>query len=303
MSITKNMPQMILGAILLGFIWPNPGLWLKPYLIYLLLIIMFFSCLNINIKKLKEVPKNWWRYLIILGFIFLLPTIIVYLFHFCLKDLIYIGLIITTTMPAGISIVFLSDIMSGEPHKALIITTLSHLVSPLISPFLIWLFTRKIISIDFISMIILIGKLIIIPLILAQIVKFFKKEKILSVIGGNLNLILLFLLTWSSIALARAPILSNLNQFIISTIIVLFLLIITIIFGIYFGRNQSEKITWIVAGAYKNITLASVITITMFEPIAPMMMVGIAVYSALSSILLIPLKWWGEKNTERKIDS
>ena len=293
MSIVKNVPVMILGAILVGFIWPTPGIWLKPYLIFLLMAMMFFSCLKINIKELKEVPKNWWRYLLILLVIFFVPSFVVLLFRNWLSDMIFVGLIIAAAMPAGMSIVFLSDLMGGEPLKALVVTTITHILSPVVTPLVVWLFAREIVNIEFGAMIILIGKLVIVPLVLAQIVRQFRIHEKVVRVGGNFNLVLLFLLVWSSISLARAPILANFGQFILSAGIVFVLLIVIIFFSVWLGRNSSEDITWAISGTYKNFTLASVIALTMFGPTA---MVGAAVYDVLDNLLLIPIKWWAVKN-------
>lgn len=295
MSITKNVPLMILASILCGFLWPAPGLFLKPYLIGLLMIMMFFSCLKIDLKELKDVPKNWWRYLVMMGLIFVVPSCFIYLFHFWLQDLILVGLIVAAAMPAGIAIVFLSDLMGGEPLKALVVTTLAHTISPVVTPVVIWIFVHKIVHIDFVNMMILILQLVIVPLILAQVIRRWKISKQISQVGAKLNLILLFLLVWSSIALARASILSNLSQFLLATVVVLALLIITVFFSVWFGRNRKEDITWAVAGTYKNFTLASVVAITMFGPTA---MVGAAVYDILDNLLLIPIKWWATRSNQ-----
>lgn len=296
MSITKNIPVMILGAILFGFIWPTPGLWLKPYLIYLLMVMMFFSCLKIDVKELKDVPKNWWRYLILLGIIFLVPSVIIFLARPWLDDMIFVGLIIAAAMPAGISIVFLSDLMGGEPMKALVLTTITHILSPIVTPLVVWFFAHKIVNIEFGAMIILIAKLVIVPLVLAQIVRQFKNYEKIAKIGSKFNLVLLFLLVWSSISLARAPILSNLSQFFLASAVVLVLLIVTVMFSVWFGRNRAEDVTWAVSGTYKNFTLASVVALTMFGPVA---MVGAAVYDVLDNALLVPIKWWATKSNRK----
>lgn len=295
MSITKNVPILIFIAIALGFVWPMPGLWLKPYLIFLLMIMMFFSCLKIDIDGLKEVPKNWWRYLIMFSVVFVIPSFVVFLARPWLDDMIFVGLIIAAAMPAGISVVFLSDLMGGEPLKALIVTTATHILSPIITPMIVWLFAHEIVDIEFGAMIILIGKLVIIPLVLAQIVRQYKNYGKIAKVGGNFNLVLLFLLVWSSIALARAPIMANIGQFILVLVIVFVLLFATVIFSVKFGRNRSEDVTWAITGTYKNFTLASVVALTMFGPIA---MVGAAVYDVLGNILLIPIKWWATKNNK-----
>ena len=297
MRIFDGVTLVVFISILLGFIWPTPGLLLKPLLMYLLIIMMFFSCLKINLKELREVPKNWWRYLILMLIIFVVPPSIIYLFHSWLQDMILVGLIVTAAMPAGIAIVFLSDLIGGESVKALVATTLAHILSPLVVPMITWFFVHEIVRIPFLDMVLLISELVVIPLLLAQLVRLSRWSKQIAKAGTRLNLVLLFLLIWSSIALARSSILSHLGQFIIASAIVSVVFILVILFSAWFGRNKKERITWAVATTYKNFTLATVVIVTMFGPLA---MVGAAVYDILDNLLLIPIKWWAARSNHHK---
>ena len=154
MSLTqKYFSVIILSGILLAFLWPTLGIVIKPYLVYLLGIMMTLSCLKIEIKELKSIKTHWWRYLMLMIMIFLVPPILTFLFHtVTLKDdALYIGMMLAATVPCGISIVFITDILGGYSSKALITTTLAHLISPIMTPLVFWFFVHKIIDHIFID--------------------------------------------------------------------------------------------------------------------------------------------------------
>jgi len=128
--IQRYFSWVILGVVALAFVWPEPGSIFKPYLTPILMAMMVLSCLKIDFKELKQIPSNLWRYLLVLGFIFIIPTGIVFLFKPVLESEIFAGLILVTAVPSAVSVVFMSDLLGGEPTKALVATTLAHLVSP-----------------------------------------------------------------------------------------------------------------------------------------------------------------------------
>ena len=286
----KYFSLIILAGIGLAFVWPTPGLLIKPYLIYLLGVMMIFSCLKIKLKELKKIKDEWWRYLVILAVIFLLPTLLTFFAHFTfLKDNdLYVGMMLAAAVPCGISIVFISDLLGGDTSKALVTTTLAHLFSPIITPFIFWLFVHKIIAVDFSSMIILILKLVIVPLILAEIINRLKwKDKLIKV-GGSINTYLLLILLWGLVAPVRGIILENLKLSLSAIGIVIVIMSIIALVAKRFGRDDREDITWIVAGTFKNFTLASVIALSLFGQMA---LLGSVVYGIVSNLIIIPLQF------------
>ena len=280
---------IMLLAIALGFLWIKPGLIFKNYLTLILMIMMTLSCLKIDFKELKKIKKDWWRYLIILINIFLVSAFIIYLTRNLIDQNFYLGLLITVTVPCAISVVFMSTLLGGEPTKALTITTLAHLVAPVATPFLIWLFARQIIEVKFLAMFILILKLIVVPLILAQLIKLIKLDKKISKIVLPTNTILLSLLNWGTIAPVADFIINNSKTLIVPSIIITVLTIAQILFGIIFGRNKQEDVTWSITNFYRNTGLATVITISSFGTLASL---GVVVYTVITNIIVAPLQWW-----------
>jgi len=293
MSFTqKYFWLVVLCAIALGFIWVGPGLMVKPYLSYILIVMMTLSCIKIDPKNFKNLSSGWWRYLAVLGFIFFVPTACVFAFKSLVAPEVFIGLIIAAAVPSAVSVVFISDLLGGEPAKALIATTLAHLVSPIVTPFLVWFFARAIIHVDFVGMLVLIVKLVIVPLVLAQIIRRFAFHKHIALRVSGVNSILLFVLIWGIIAPGKELLWNNHRQFLLAILVVTLVLVIETVIAIWFGRTKKEDITWVVVDSYKNFTLASVIAWSMFGPLA---LVGAVAYGIMNNIMIAPLQKWSNK--------
>ena len=283
---------IVLGAIVLGFAWPAPGLFFQPYLMYLLMVMMFISCLKINVRDMKLALPMWWRYLVLLVFIFVLPTFLIFLCRGFFSPQIYIGLIIASAVPSAVSVVFMSDLLCGEPAKALVASTLAHIVSPLLTPFLVLVFAGQTISVDFWSMCILIIKLVFIPLLAAQAVRYFDAHELLIKKISFVNTYLLLVLIWGIVAPAQDLVRIHLREVSLATLIVMAVILAEIVISIWFGRTRREDITWSVVDLYKNFTLSSVIALSMFGPLA---VLGSVVYSIADNIMIVPLQWWAHR--------
>ena len=284
----KYFWAVVLSAIVLGFAWPAPGLFLKPSLQYLLMAMMFFTLLKIDLRTFKKSLSIWWRYFILLFLIFIVPVAIVFLNRSLLEQEVFIGLIIVAAAPSAVSAAFLSDLLGGEPAKALVASTLSHLVSPIATPFLVYLFAGHEISINFWEMQLLILKLVFIPLFLAQAVKYFNWDKFFTNKSSSINTWLLFILIWGAMAPAGGIFFTNFRQVFLLFLIVLIIMAAEIFLSARFGRTAKEDVTWEVVDTYKNFILSSVIAITMFGPTA---VLGSVVYAIANNFVIIYLQF------------
>ncbi|KKQ27507.1 MAG: Bile acid:sodium symporter family protein [Candidatus Magasanikbacteria bacterium GW2011_GWC2_37_14] len=286
---------IILLSLILGIVWPTPGLILKNWLTPILMIMMTLGCLKTDLKELRNFKYDWRRYILILGNIFIVSSLIVFLCQKFLNPEIYLGLLLAVVVPCGISVVAFSIIFNGQPTKALITTTLAHLVAPLLVPIIVWLFAHKIININILSMFWLVFKLVIIPIFLAEIIKYFKFDKFLEKYIAGSNTILVSMLNWGTIAPATYLISWQNTSFLIALFIALFIFILQIILGTLFGRNKEEKITWSIVNFYKNTGLASVIALTSFG--APTAL-GVVAYILVTNAALVPFQFYLTKTNK-----
>lgn len=288
-GIRKYFGIFIFLGLALGFFFPSPVLPLKPFLIYLLGIMMFLSCLKIGARDILLVEREWWKYLVLMIIVFAIPPLVVFAFKGFVSQITFVGLMIIAAAPSAIAVVFLADILGGEPHKALVGTTLAQLLSPLATPFLVWAFAHTSVSVDTMAMFVLIAKLVIGPFVLAQVMRYYGWDKKILKFAGWTNEFLLFLLIWATIAPASAVIRGNLSEFSVALGIAAILLLIQAAAGFFFGKAKREKITWITIAISKNFTVSSVLALTLFGAAS---LVGPAAFVFLSNAVLVPLEWW-----------
>lgn len=269
----------VLGAILLGLILPSPGLLIKPYLGYLLIALMTFSTFKIKLVDIKKAFLHKQVYLVV-AITLLVTPLIAYFAKPLLDPLIFAGLILAAAIPAGVSIVFICDLCQGKPADALSITTLSHLLSILTIPLLLLLFVGQSVTVDIKVVIWSLIKFIVIPLIIAQLLRPILVKYPRFVFGFSTALLLIII--WGLVAPTQGFLISNLNSVILIFLIAVFCMLLTFLFGWFTGKNTQEKITYAVSASYKNFTLSTVIALSVFGELAALPSI---VYTILNNLL------------------
>lgn len=278
---------IIILAVVVSLVYPNFGYAFKPYVAYLLMVLMFLGCVNMDFKRswkhLRKVRKIFWSMLVI----HVLSALIVYIFRDNFSQEIYLGLVIATTAPAGISVVFLSNLYGGSIYKSLVITFLSNLLSPLLLPLLVYVLAREVVQVDFGSMIWTIVKLVVFPVLLATLLRRTRFNQALSVNGVYISVVVLFLLVVGVISPISHIVLEDINLSFSLALFILLLVSINFGLGYLLGSDQKAKITYAIAMSYKNFTLAMVIALTLFSPIVAL---PAAIYTVVNNLFLVPLQ-------------
>lgn len=286
--IKKNTWLIVLTAIILGFILPNVGLFLQSSVVYLLMIMMFFSVLDMSYRKVWEQLHDYKKTLAALSIVHLAGPLVVLLFKPFVPEEIFLGLIIATVINAGVSIVFLSQLYGGLPSKALVITAISHIFSPILVPFLVVVFAKTSIAIDPVSISWTIIKLVIVPIVLSMLVRRSRLYEPMKKHGAWINIVLLFLIIMGIIAPIREIILNNISRAIFVGLIVMLVVIVDFALGFALGKNKAERITYGVSTSYKNYVLANVVTLSLFGPVVAL---PAAMYAVANNVLLVPLQF------------
>jgi len=289
--VKKYFSSIILFSIVIGFFVPMP-LWIIKVNTYVLMLMMFLSCLRIDIKELKQAGKDWWRYLVILLFVFCWAVPFAWFARDLFDKEIFVGFMIAAAAPCGVSVIFLADLLRGDPTKALVSTTLAHLLSPFVTPLIVLATTSQVIDIQFMDLFLVIVKLVIVPFILAQIVRQFSWHKVLYEKTQGFNTCLLGFMNWSLISpISAMMIASPILDFKISAVAVASLVpLVPIVY--FFGRDKKEGTTWTIIGVYKNTTLAAVAAASILPPTA---MIAPVVYGIIMTVGVVGIEVWGKK--------
>ncbi len=310
--LRDNTWSIVLLAIVVSFLIPKFGVGISPFVGYLLMILMYLSCLDISGKKIIEQFINWKKILALLLVVHLLSPFLIFLLKPFLSTEIFVGLILVATMPAGMSAVFLSQmycqsktrtnkivnffysifnrlfpISSGPASKALVVITISHILSPIIVPLVMLLFTSTLLHIDVWLISLTIIKFVLIPIAFATLFTSKKKKKQFKKYSSSISLFLLFFILLGVISPLREIILSNLRLSLFVSLLVFVLLSINFLVGYLIGADYDEKITYGISAYYKNFVLASVVALSLFSPLYALPAI---IYAVMSNFFLIPLQ-------------
>jgi BASS family bile acid:Na+ symporter len=285
---------IILIAIGLSLAFPTPGLMIKPYLLYLLMGLMVMGTLQVHPADILQNFKSPKNIILSLGIIHLIAPFIVILCRSFFSDEIFLGLIIASVVPSGLAVVFLSHHFGGIASKALVITTISNVISPILVPLLVYVSAKTSIRVDYISMTYIMLKLVVIPLVLVWIINRTPLKKPLNENSTYISLALLFIITLGLIAPAQEIFFADLA---FTAGLVLFIAIIILInfsLGYVLGNTKAEKITYGITSAYKNFSLAAVLALTLFD-------VGVAfpalMFALTNNALIAPMQWFLKQKT------
>lgn len=287
--IKKNTWAVILLAIAVSLIFPSLGWQLKPYLNYLLAAMMFLSCLDLKIKEIIQSISDLKSLTLVVLIVHLVSPLIIFLLKDLFPPQIYLGLILAATIPAGRSSVFLSLIYGGIPIKALIASTTSNLLSPILVPAIVYLFAHQVISLPLASMSKTIVAMVIIPLIIGYLFGKTRPGQKLSTYTSSLSTLILFLIILGILSPVKETVSQNLPLTLALTIFVSLLIAINFYLGSSFKRSFPEKITYGLTSSYKNYTMGTLLSLTLFPPLVALPSIA---YTISNNLLLIPLQFF-----------
>ncbi len=290
--ITRNLTSIIiLASISLGCLLPETGLVLKPYLPYLLMLLMFISALGIEPKQVSETAKNLPLMTLGLFMVFIFTPLLAFPSKLFFSPIVFAGILLAFSAPSAIATTFWAGVFKGDIAYALILSTLANVVSVVTIPATMLLATGTAATVDLNWMTLNLAQLILIPIALAFLLKRVKTVnwKKATAYGSKIQLGILVLLIWGSIAPGARYAMENPVAFAQLNVYMLIALAIAFTAAYILGRRFSHKqaITTGIAACVKNAALALVIGATLYgsEILPPLIANLIA-----QNLLLMPLQ-------------
>jgi BASS family bile acid:Na+ symporter len=289
--ISQYSGAVILLGALFAFVLPAPGLLLRPFLDFLLMFLIFLSCLDIDLREIFQSLRQYPKLIGILIIVhFFSPLVIFFFLKNYFSPEIYLGLILVASVPVGRSAVFLSNLFGGQPEKALVISTISNILSPILVPTIVYFLAASTISFDIASMAKSMAVIVIVPFVLAIIFQNYRLIRPFKKVQADISTILVALIVWGIIAPIRLQVLNELQLSLGLTLISLFLMGLNFFLGFLIGKDHPEKITYGISAAYKNYSLATIVAATSF-PSQVLVALPSLVYSVSNNLLLLPMQF------------
>ncbi|MDD4107745.1 MAG: bile acid:sodium symporter [Prolixibacteraceae bacterium] len=288
--IEKHFWIFLLSGLLAGLIFPvfNDFLMsvLKPFLMTMLFLVFLKTDIALIFTKMKNYKM--------MAFIVVMNMIIFPLFFYLTFNIfnpaLAIGMLLLTSMPAGVTTPALADIVKGNTALSASIVIVTSVVAPLTVPMLFLAINNKV-SVDPWLLFKDLALIVFVPMVLSQILKRYMPGRIerKNHLFTAANIIILSVMVYAIMGSQREIILGDFRKIIWEIVWLFVVYILLHIFGYLtaFKEDKEGKIAVTIGSAYINNGMAIVLAAVYFEPSVLILMV----LSELPwNTLLIPFK-------------
>lgn len=284
-------------AVLSGFAFPQLLMPFQGMVIYIVMTIVALLFLKVDILDIvKQIKKPFFLLYIAISNLVFIPLLTFFLFKNFISEEFSMGLLLLTSLPAGVSSAAFTDIMRGKTPLNLTIIIVTNLLATITIPFLFWLLFKTSLELDHFGLFLNLLKIFLIPFVIAKLIKrvFFKKLTVyIQDYYNSLIVVLLSFMIMISIAFQSEHILSNYSVH-IKTIGVLFLVFLFLQIAGYFSvfwKKKGEKLAISNAKMIMNNVLGIVLALAFFPP----HVLTLVILSLIPWNTMIILKHWYKK--------
>jgi predicted Na+-dependent transporter len=284
-------PLLVVLSIVLGFLLPQIGLIWKPYLAFLLMLLMFSVTISIEPHEIVCCMKNYPVISLSLFTVFVLTPLLALISRPFFSSIIYAGTVLALCCPAAIASAFWAKVFKGDVPTALVISTITNLLAIGTIPVTMLIAVGTTVNIDIASMVLNLVEIILIPIALSFFLRKFVRIDWNRGQGfrSKIELALLVLMIWGSIAPGVEYAENNILEFALLNVFMLGALSVAFVSTHFLARKFGhEKATSIeIATIVKNAALSLVIGLSVFGPqIVPPLIANLIA----QNLLLIPAK-------------
>lgn len=198
-AFTDSLSLFVAMTAALALLFPQFFSPLSAYVTLLLQVIMFTMGLTMKASDFAKVIKQPWSVFFVVALQYLFMPMSAYFIAklFGLSGEVALGLIIVGSVPGGTASNIMSLLANGDVPLSISATTVSTLISPFVTPFLIATYGGAFIDIEFWPMFVSITQVVLVPVILGLVISHFlgkKSEKIKTVMPSFSSLAVLLVL-------------------------------------------------------------------------------------------------------------
>jgi predicted Na+-dependent transporter len=292
---------IVVLSIILGFLLPDVGMTWKPYLALLLMFLMFFVALTIEPKEIAHTMRNY--PIIVMGLFttFVLVPVLALLTKPFFSSIIYAGAVLALCCPSAIVSAFWTKVFKGDIATALVMSIITNLLSIITIPATMLIAIGTALNVDIPSMMVNLAEMILVPMTVSFLVRRFVQFdwNKASSYGSRVELAILILVVWGSIAPGVKNVRNNIAEFALLNAFMLGILALAFTSTHFLTRRFGHKkaISIEIATTVKNAALSLVIGLAAFgPPILPPLIANLIA----QNLLLIPAKALTARQKQRK---
>jgi len=284
-------PLIIIMSIVLGFVFPDVGLMWRPYLALLLMFLMFFVTLDIEPKELRRSLSNFPVIVAGLLMVFVVTPLLSLLAKPFFSPIVYAGIVLALSSPAAVATAFWAKVFRADVPAALIISTVTNLLSIVTIPATMLIALGTTISMDVAGMMLNLAEIVLIPMTASFLIRKYVhiNHGLVTAVTSRTELVILVFLVWGSTAPGVAYAKENVTEFVTLNVFLLLTLALAFVIAYFLTRRLGHKqaVSIGIATTVKNVALSLVIGSVAFgSQIIPPLIANLIA----QNLLLIPLK-------------
>jgi bile acid:Na+ symporter, BASS family len=259
---------VIVLSIILGFALPQVGLVWKPFLVPLLMLLMFSLTLTVEPNEIARSLNNYRVVGIGVFTVFVLTPLLSLTSGIFFSSVVYAGVVLALCCPSAVATAFWAKVFRGDIAVAIVISVVTNLLSIFTIPATMLIAVGTTVNVDVASMMLNLAEIVLIPMTASFLLrKFVRVDWVkLGKYNSRIELGILVLLVWGSIAPGVAYTLNNLGQFAVLNVFMLAILaaalVLTHLLTEKLGHQKAISIG--IAATVKNAALSLVIGLTAF---------------------------------------
>jgi BASS family bile acid:Na+ symporter len=259
---------VIVLSIILGFALPQVGLIWKPFLVPLLMLLMFSLTLTVEPNEIARSLNNYRVVGIGVFTVFVLTPLLSLISGIFFSPIVYAGVVLALCCPSAVATAFWAKVFRGDIAVAIVISVVTNLLSIFTIPVTMLIAVGAAVNVDVAGMMLNLAEIVLIPMTASFLLrKIVHTDWIkLGKYNSRIELGILVLLVWGSIAPGVAYTLNNLGQFAVLNVFMLTILAAVFVLTHFLTEKLGHQraISIGIAATVKNAALSLVIGLTAF---------------------------------------
>ena len=259
---------VIVLSIVLGFALPGVGLIWKSFLVPLLMLLMFSLTLTVEPHEITRSVRNYRLVGIGVFTVFVVTPMLSLVSGLFFSSIVYAGVVLALCCPSAVATAFWAKVFRGDIAAAIVISTVTNLLSILTIPATMLIAVGAAVNVDVGGMMLNLAEIVLVPMLASFLVRKFVHIDWtkLGEYNSKIELGILVLLVWGSIAPGVANTLDNLGQFVVLNVFLLAVLAVALALAHFLTERlgHQKAVSIGIAATVKNAALSLVIGLTVF---------------------------------------
>lgn len=296
-----QFPWVLLGFLGLGLIFPTLSAWVNPYLLYILMVVLFFNFLKIDFGVLIGEIKSWGYQSYLAFYTLLLFPAVAYGASRLLSPVLHLdpqvnlAVLLFFASPTAAVAPTLALVFKGRFERTLLHLILTSLLVPFTLPFMVWLLEGQSVHIPYLHMAERLTLMVFVPFVASLFLRRVAPGFVAKVTprAPFFSIFFLSFLTLGGVAGVRPVLMEHPGQVAVILLYMLALMALAFALGWFFAlrKPKADRLTLALSNTWVNVSLTLVVASEFFKDRAPVALTAIALTFIPWNLSFVPAKW------------